>query len=326
MLPSTFPEWVLAASVYFTVSTILWFFPHLVHGRKKVQFSAKHISHRGGSAEGYENTLTNYENAIKNGTEMLELDVRLSKDGKVVVIHDENLLRLTGQNKNVSETNYEDFPPLLSSIPIENLPGVCYQSASTAEEEQKIPLLIQVFSRFPGIPINIDVKAYDPDLVKNVADLIHAFCRVDITVWGNSEKETSNLCYDSAPDINLFFSTFKVIFALVLALTGLLPFMRIRETHFEVFLPRVMKNQILAKRPLSFFENVLFGVTNIFVYGRPFNFFSHLYARGIQVYLWVCNSEDEFEECMKIQATGIMTDYPTKLRDFLDTRAQPRIT
>jgi glycerophosphoryl diester phosphodiesterase len=326
MLPSTFPEWVLAASVYFSVSTILWFFPQLVHARKKIKFSARHISHRGGSAEGYENTLKNYENAIKNGTEMLELDVRLSKDGKVVVIHDENLLRLTGENKNVSETNYEDFPPLLSSIPVEHLPGVCYQDETSAEEEHKIPLLIQVFSRFPGIPMNIDIKAHDPDLAKNVSDLIQAFCRVDITVWGNSEKETSNLCYATAPDVNLFFCTFKVIFSLVLSLTGLLPFMHIRETHFEVFLPRVMKNQIEARRPLTLIENFLFRLPNIFMYGRPFNFFSHLHARGIQVYFWVCNTEDEFEECMKTQATGIMTDYPTKLRDFLDTKDQPRIT
>ena len=54
---------------------------------------------------------------------MLELDVRLTKDGKVVVAHDESLYRLTGQPKNVSETNYEDFPPLLEFIPVEHLPG-----------------------------------------------------------------------------------------------------------------------------------------------------------------------------------------------------------
>ena len=39
-----------------------------------------------------------------------------------------------------------------------------------------------------------------------------------------------------------------------------------------------------------------------------------------QTYLWVLNSEDEFERAFKLGATGVMTDFPTMLRDYLDQK------
>ncbi len=45
--------------------------------------------------------------AVEVGTEMLELDCHVTKDGHVVVSHDENLLRQTGQDVNISSLNLE---------------------------------------------------------------------------------------------------------------------------------------------------------------------------------------------------------------------------
>uniref|UniRef100_A0A2K6M8N3 Glycerophosphodiester phosphodiesterase domain containing 1 n=2 Tax=Colobinae TaxID=9569 RepID=A0A2K6M8N3_RHIBE len=45
--------------------------------------------------------------------------------------------------------------------------------------------------------------------------------------------------------------------------------------------------------------------------------FDHLTARGIQVYIWVLNEEQEYKRAFDLGATGVMTDYPTKLKDFL---------
>ena len=41
-------------------------------------------------------------------------------------------------------------------------------------------------------------------------------------------------------------------------------------------------------------------------------------ARGIGVYVWVLNSEAEYEKAFRSGVTGVMTDYPAKLRSFLD--------
>jgi len=80
---------------YWTFSSVLFYFPHLVHTKKKrtIMAGVKHISHRGGCFEAPENTIAAFRNAIKAGTEMLELDVHLTKDKEVVVFHDESLYR-----------------------------------------------------------------------------------------------------------------------------------------------------------------------------------------------------------------------------------------
>lgn len=57
---------------------------------------------------------------------MLELDCHITKDKKVVVVHDNDLRRLTGMNKFVNRENYDNLPPLQSSIPIDFLPGTFF--------------------------------------------------------------------------------------------------------------------------------------------------------------------------------------------------------
>ena len=59
------------------------------------------ISHRGGSREALENTLESLKNGDKLGSNALELDACLTKDKKIVVIHDSNLRRMCGVDKYV---------------------------------------------------------------------------------------------------------------------------------------------------------------------------------------------------------------------------------
>ncbi len=54
------------------------------------------IAHRGGKVPGYpENTLAAFRQAIKYGVDAIEIDLRGTKDGKIVIIHDETLTRTT---------------------------------------------------------------------------------------------------------------------------------------------------------------------------------------------------------------------------------------
>ncbi|HBI56560.1 MAG TPA: hypothetical protein DDY38_07025, partial [Firmicutes bacterium] len=53
------------------------------------------IAHRGASSLAPENTMTAFRKAAELGADGLELDVQFSKDGKLVVIHDELLNRTT---------------------------------------------------------------------------------------------------------------------------------------------------------------------------------------------------------------------------------------
>ena len=63
------------------------------------------IAHRGGIFEGYpENTLAAFRRAITLGAEIIEIDIRGTRDGEVVILHDETLNRTT--NGTGSVTNY----------------------------------------------------------------------------------------------------------------------------------------------------------------------------------------------------------------------------
>jgi glycerophosphoryl diester phosphodiesterase len=61
------------------------------------------IAHRGASAHAPENTLAAFKKALEMHAKAIELDVHLSRDGKLVVIHDEDLKRTSSLNKRVRE-------------------------------------------------------------------------------------------------------------------------------------------------------------------------------------------------------------------------------
>ncbi len=66
-------------------------------------------AHRGNSSEFPENTMTSFESALKTGADWIELDVKKTKDGHLVVIHDDNTARIGNDDVNVSETSYREL-------------------------------------------------------------------------------------------------------------------------------------------------------------------------------------------------------------------------
>ncbi|CAG7818904.1 unnamed protein product [Allacma fusca] len=302
---------------YVTATVIFWRNPHLIHRKKRVSFSATHISHRGGSAEGYENTLKNFKKAVENGTNMLELDVRLTRDGQVVVHHDQDLKRSASSPHLISELDYAQLPPISSVIPIDTIPGETFNDPLWSDEDRQIPLLSQVFATFPNVPINIDIKDNNDELIRKVADLIQEYQRSEITVWGSFNNTTCTRCYKTNPNVGLFVSAKKAVLLCLATFTGILPYIPIKETHYEVLLPSSIKRRRLKQvSSLNFGERFLFAFIDAFLVNKPL--ISHLRKRGIHVYMWVCNTEDEFSECFDKGANGIMTDYPTRLRRYLE--------
>lgn len=54
---------------------------------------------------------------------MLELDVRRTKDGQVVVFHDSTLIRVAGDNSKISDLDYAALPKFNLTVAIDTLPG-----------------------------------------------------------------------------------------------------------------------------------------------------------------------------------------------------------
>jgi glycerophosphoryl diester phosphodiesterase len=67
------------------------------------------IAHRGGSLEAPENTMAAFRHAIEIGMKYVELDVQLTRDGEMVVIHDETLDRTTDGSGAVQDYTLEEL-------------------------------------------------------------------------------------------------------------------------------------------------------------------------------------------------------------------------
>ena len=113
------------------------------------------IAHRGASAYAPENTLAAFELAVKQGADAFELDVRLTRDGAAVVIHDETLDRTTDhagpvRARTLAELRTADAGYRFSSDGDRTFPW--------RDQEVRIPTLAEVLWAFPKVPVMIEVK------------------------------------------------------------------------------------------------------------------------------------------------------------------------
>jgi len=99
------------------------------------------IAHRGLHNDKIgENTIVSFEKAISKGY-IIEFDVRLTKDNEVIIYHDNNLKRLTGINKEVSDLNYSEIKKI------------------TLKTGEHIPTLKEALKVINGkVPILIELK------------------------------------------------------------------------------------------------------------------------------------------------------------------------
>lgn len=69
----------------------------------------KVIAHRGFSSRYPENSMLAFEKALELGADGAEFDLQLSRDGVLVVFHDEDLLRITGSGALISELTFDEL-------------------------------------------------------------------------------------------------------------------------------------------------------------------------------------------------------------------------
>jgi glycerophosphoryl diester phosphodiesterase len=106
------------------------------------------IGHRGASADRPENTLGSVREAFAQGADGAEVDVRLTRDGEAVVIHDPDTLRTCGKKLVIKES---DLPALRS------LDAGAWKDKKFAGE--KIPLLAEILDAVPaGKTLIVEIK------------------------------------------------------------------------------------------------------------------------------------------------------------------------
>ncbi|HEX3235656.1 MAG TPA: glycerophosphodiester phosphodiesterase [Gemmatimonadales bacterium] len=113
------------------------------------------IAHRGASGLAPENTLAAFELAIRQGADALELDVRLTRDGAAVVIHDATLDRTTDRAGPVLAQTLAELRMADAGARFTLDRGRTFPFRSTGV---RIPTLAEVLWAFPKVPVLVEVK------------------------------------------------------------------------------------------------------------------------------------------------------------------------
>lgn len=104
----------------------------------------------------------------------------------------------------------------------------------------KIPLLEEIFEKFPTHHVNVDIKVDNDTLIEKVSYLIQKYNREHLTVWGSFNENVNKKAYKLNSNINLMFSWNGVVRLFILMVTGLLPFKPLKESYFEIIMPNII--------------------------------------------------------------------------------------
>src|SRR5918993_1187008 len=119
------------------------------------------LAHRGASALAPENTIEAFRLAVEAGAGGLELDVHMTRDGHIVVIHDATVDRTTSGTGAVSEMTLDELRGFDAGHNFSpgGGPNRPYRARGV-----RVPTLEEVLREFPGVAVNIDIKAGRPGI------------------------------------------------------------------------------------------------------------------------------------------------------------------
>ncbi len=239
------------------------------------------IGHRGCAYEP-ENTLKSFEKALALGAEMVEFDLRLTKDKQLVVIHDDKLDRTTNGRGKVADYTLKELKKL------------------DAGKKEKIPTLKEVFSRLnQRCQLNIEVK--EPESV----DLLLNF--LDGKIKKEKRKNFKNFLVSSGSvpvllKIKKNIPKVKTAF-LVCQSRGAW------ETRLCVIINKIffflLKHKILNDAKSAKTEIVC--LNKHLVNKRSARFF---HQNNLQLFVWTVNKKKEIEKFKRLKVAGIFSDFP----------------
>ncbi len=121
----------------------------------------KIIAHRGASGVAPENTVASANKAWELGADAVEIDVHLSRDNKVMVIHDKNTRRTTGESYDIAETGSDTLRMLDAG-----------SFKSPEYKGEKIPFLEEVIATIPeGKTLFVEIKS-DRKIVPFIKEIV----------------------------------------------------------------------------------------------------------------------------------------------------------
>lgn len=162
---------------------------------------SKIFAHRGFSGKYPENTMLAFEKAVEIGVDGIELDVHLTKDNEIVIIHDEDIKRTCDGEGLVKDMTLEELRKFDASATFRGQYGFC-----------GIPTLREYFELVKDTPIitNIELKTgvYEYHTIEQrVIDMVREFGLSEKIIFSSFNHFTVKRCEEIAPEIKRGFLT-----------------------------------------------------------------------------------------------------------------------
>jgi glycerophosphoryl diester phosphodiesterase len=249
------------------------------------------ISHQGGDGLYPSNTLYAFEQSAKMGVDVLELDIHASKDGHLVVIHDETLDRTTngtGLVKDKTLTELQTLDAGYNWSPQRKGESFPYRNKGIT-----IPTLEEVFQTFPTYRINIEIKQQEPRITETLCNLIRQYIKQEqvlvVSFLDSEIQDFRKLCPEvvtaGAPnEIRNFYILHRAFLA-------------------NAYTPNTDAFQVPE------YQDSLHIVTKRFVNDAK--------RKNIQVHVWTVDEVADMQRMLELGVGGIITDRPDRLMKLL---------
>ncbi len=248
------------------------------------------IAHRGGKGLAPENTLAAFARSAALGVDVLEMDLRQSSDGALVVLHDRRVDRTTNGQGPVDSLRLAQLKQLDAGYHF-SLDG---QTFPYRGQGIAIPTLDEVFTAFPNMRFLIEIKDDSPVLVRD-------FCRA-IQRFELSERVIA-ASFRSGPLASLR-QACPAVATSASSSTGL----------SFVFLHWLRLDAAYHPTSQAFQFPTRFGAIDLI----DRRFVARAHAHNIQVHVWTINDPDAMQHYLDLGVDGLITDYPDRLLRILN--------
>jgi glycerophosphoryl diester phosphodiesterase len=259
-------------------------------------------AHRGGAALRPENTTAAFDNGLSLGADGLELDVRLSRDGTVVVHHDATLERTTDGAGRLADLSAEELSRLDA--------GFRFQAGRRDHRDGfpfrgqgiRIPTLTAVLARYAGIPMIIEMKVDAEELAHRTIEVVRASGAEEHVALGSFSGSVLRAARRTAPGIRTGAGREETRWALYRSWVGW-PLGRVPFQEFQIP-ERSGRTTVVSPR-----------------------FIAHAHRAGVSVKVWTVDEEPDMRRLMGWGVDGLITDRPdlaSRVVSSVSSRSVPR--
>jgi glycerophosphoryl diester phosphodiesterase len=247
-------------------------------------------AHRGGAALRPENTIASFDYGLSLGADGLEFDVRLSRDGVVVVHHDATLERTTNGAGDLSALTADELGRIdaghwFTPADSRRKPGGEPGPFPYRGQGHGIPRLHQVLMRYPGVPLIIELKMNEPELARRTIEEVRAAGAVERVAIGSFGWRALRATRRLEPRIPTGASREEVRLALY---RSWLRWPLGKESYREFQVPeRSGPTRIVSRR-----------------------FIAHAHRAGLPVKVWTVNDPADMRRLLEWGVDGLISDRP----------------